>query len=41
MAEVIVWTCVGIVAIFFLGMFVGTTKWFDRLMNDIIKLLKG
>lgn len=41
MELVIGWTCVVIVIIFFLGMFIGTTKWFDSLMKDIGKLLKG
>jgi len=40
MNEVIVWTCVVIVAAFFIGMFCGTTKWFDRMMQEIIKFFK-
>jgi hypothetical protein len=37
---IIVWTCVGTVIIFFIGMFCGTTKWFDRMMRNIVKPLR-
>ena len=29
-----------IVVIFFIGMFCGTTKWFDTMMQNIIKFFK-
>lgn len=41
MDAVIVWTCFGIIVIFFLGLFCGTTRWFDTLMRNIGDLLRG
>lgn len=40
MDTVVVWTCVAIVIIFFIGLFCGTTKWFDRMMRSIIEFFK-
>ena len=39
--DAVAYVSIVIVAAFFIGMFCGTTKWFDRMMMSIIKFLTG